>query len=385
MATKMKTDKASENDKAHKRTRVSQSDVPAHGLTDALRVANAIAESYASDPTSPLDVAAAMGLTPTSSNFKMLAGASIAYGLTDGGYNVAQISLTELGRRITSPLEEGDDDQAKREALQKPRVIGEFLAKYDQKQLPRPDIAINVLATMNCPRERANDIFELIVTEAEALGLVQDIKGKKFVNLRGSAKGQPSNENIKDVDGNESLDPPDQEGAVLAERVPQNTPVPPAAPSAIDYKSKRVFITHGRDQGFVQPIKKLLSFGEMEAVVSVEKQSVSKPVPEKVMADMRSCGAAIIHVDAENRVMDTDANEHIMLNSNVLIEIGAAMALYGQRFILLVRDGVKLPSNLQGLYEVRYSGDALDGDATIKLMEAINALKAERGVKLQND
>ena len=59
----------------------------------------------------------------------------------------------------------------------------------------------------------------------------------------------------------------------------------------------------------------------------------------------------------------------------MLIEIGAAMALYGRRFILLVKEGIKLPSNLQGLYEVRYRGDALDGDATIKLLEAINDIK----------
>jgi predicted nucleotide-binding protein len=42
---------------------------------------------------------------------------------------------------------------------------------------------------------------------------------------------------------------------------------------------------------------------------------------------------------------------------------------------LLVKDGVKLPSNLQGLYEVRYQGDALDGGTTIKLMKAINEMK----------
>ena len=51
------------------------------------------------------------------------------------------------------------------------------------------------------------------------------------------------------------------------------------------------------------------------------------------------------------------------------------MALFGRRFILLVREGVELPSNLQGLYEVRYTGDALDGDAIVKLLEAINDIK----------
>lgn len=66
-----------------------------------------------------------------------------------------------------------------------------------------------------------------------------------------------------------------------------------------------------------------------------------------------------------------------MLNSNVLIEIGAAMALYGRRFILLVKEGITLPSNLQGLYQVRYVGETLDGDATIRLLKAINELKKE--------
>jgi predicted nucleotide-binding protein len=59
----------------------------------------------------------------------------------------------------------------------------------------------------------------------------------------------------------------------------------------------------------------------------------------------------------------------------VLIEIGAAMAFYGQRFILLVREGVRLPSNLQGLYEVGYDGDTLDANATIALLDAIKDIK----------
>lgn len=61
--------------------------------------------------------------------------------------------------------------------------------------------------------------------------------------------------------------------------------------------------------------------------------------------------------------------EHKMLNQNVLIEIGAAMALYGRKFILLVEKDMTLPSNLQGLYEVRYTGTKLDYDATMKRHE----------------
>ena len=51
---------------------------------------------------------------------------------------------------------------------------------------------------------------------------------------------------------------------------------------------------------------------------------------------MRSCGAGVIHVGGEGKYLDADGNEHNKLNENVLIEIGAAMALYGKKVILLV-------------------------------------------------
>lgn len=306
-------------------------------------------------------------MSPSSGAFRTLTGAAIAYGLAEGGYNAVQISLTSLATRIVSPLEEGDDEIAKREAILRPRIIGEFLKKYDGKQIPKDDIAQNVVESLGVPRDRTRDVFEMIVSEADQLGLITTIKDKKYVNLRGGSSPGASEVKLS----SSSVDPEaeDTEDILLPEP-------PKLAPKATSASTRRVFITHGKNKAFIEPIKKLLSFGELEPVVSVESQSVSQPVPEKVMAEMRSCSAAIIHVAGEQTLIDAEANQHVILNPNVLIEIGAAMALYGRRFILLVKEGVKLPSNLQGLFEVRYSADPLDGDATIRLMEAINALKA---------
>lgn len=36
-----------------------------------------------------------------------------------------------------------------------------------------------------------------------------------------------------------------------------------------------------------------------------------------------------------------------------------------------------LPSNLQGLYEIRYEGDRLDYEATMKLLEAFNEFRGQ--------
>src|SRR5689334_16107691 len=131
-----------------KRKYLSQSDVPAFPLSQAIRVPQAIADQYGKSPTKPLRVAQALNVQPTSSQFRMVCGASIAYGLTEGGYNSEQITITPLGRRIVAPTKEGDDIVAKREAFFRPRVVNEFLTRYNESKLPNDNIAANVLEEM---------------------------------------------------------------------------------------------------------------------------------------------------------------------------------------------------------------------------------------------
>jgi predicted nucleotide-binding protein len=364
------------------RAYLSQEDVPAYSIVDALRVPQAIIENYGSSATAPIDVASALNLQPSSSLFRMLCGAALAYGLTSASAKASSISLTELSKRILTPLAEGDNLIAMREAVMKPRVLKEFLTKYAGNAVPREDIGHNVLKTMGVPSDRVAGVWTLILETAEGVGYIRKINGKSYVHLGAG----PVPASLPSPDGREfgstiSDSPPESPTDLAAAQplgtVSASTSATSDAPRAkVTAENRKVFITHGKNMALIEPIKKLLGFGEMIPVVSVEKQSVSMPVPDKVMSDMRECAAAIIHVDGEQQLIDKEANEHTVINPNVLIEIGAAMALYGRRFILLVRDGVKLPSNLQGLYEVRYQGDSLDGNVTIKLFEAISAMKS---------
>ncbi|RXN91385.1 hypothetical protein C7R54_09535 [Achromobacter aloeverae] len=304
--------------------------------------------------------------------------------------------VTDLAKRILRPKVEGMDIQARREAVLQPRVFGDFLRQYDGHPFPRQDIAMNVLEEMGVPRDKAPQILERIDASARAVGFIEEIRGKSYVSLNGAANqsSAPISEEQETVSADQteaaymefdSSVPEEQQQSTSAPHIPVSKlsgPLPVQPPStalataiADDERRRKVFVTHGKNRELVEPIKRLLEFGELVPVVSVERQSVSKPVPEKVMDDMRMCGAAIIHVDADRALVDAEGVEHLMLNPNVLIEIGAAMAFYGRRFILLVRDGVKLPSNLQGLYEVRYVDDKLDANATIKLLEAIKDIK----------
>lgn len=380
MAKGKNQSKSTTKSEPSKRTYIKQSDVPLMSVDEALRIPQAILDHYAGKPTQPLYVAKALNIDPKGAQLKFLSGAAIAYGLIDGGAQATSMSLTELAKRILRPKQEGADLAARREAVLTPRIFKEFLTNYEGHPFPRPDIAVNVLEDMGVPREKAEEVLQRIESSARSVGFVEEIKGKLYVSLQGSSAPTGS-----DHAGNEETEEKQEEEKPEVKIEPEKPITPPrvtfpkatalATAIADDERRKRVFITHGQNRELVEPIKKLLEYGELIPVVSVDRQSVSKPVPEKVMDDMRACGAAIIHVDADKTITDKTDQEHVIINPNVLIEIGAAMAFYGRRFILLVRDGVKLPSNLQGLYEVRYTNETLDATATIKLLEAIKDIK----------
>jgi predicted nucleotide-binding protein len=362
--------------KAKRAAPLSQSDVPAYTLTDALRVAETLRDEFAKQATSPLDLAVALDISPGSSAYKMLTGAAVAYGLTDGAAQASSISLTELGRRAVSPTEEGEDLQAYREAVLKPRIIREFLEKYNSSPLPtNRQIALNVIEQMGVPAQSTERAYDMIVSNAEALGLLIEHKGKKYVRLEPSASTRDltradSNGQVVDQ-GTSSPAVSDNGNSYDVEDAPAIHVKAPTDPVT----NNRVFITHGKNHKVVEQLKKILTFGKFEPVVSFENQTVAKPIPDKVMDDMRSCSAAIVHVGAERKLIDENGDPHTQINYNVLIEIGAAMALYNRRFVLLVERGVELPSNLQGLYEVRYEGEQLDHEATMKLLEAFNEFR----------
>lgn len=173
---------------------LSQSDVPSYSLEDAIQVIVAIGDNYAGKPTRPLDVAAALGMPPSSTRFRMTAGAALAYGLTTGGAFAPEIGLTPLGARIVRPMIEGDDIAAKREALLKPRVVGEFLRKYDNAPLPSDAIAKNVLQEAGVPPERLAKVLKFILDSAAAVGFLREISNKRYVDLAGTQLTTPGAE-----------------------------------------------------------------------------------------------------------------------------------------------------------------------------------------------
>lgn len=341
-------------------------------MEEALKVPNAIVDNFGGKPTAPFQVALSIDSTQGSSYWRTLSGSAIAYGLTDGGSNSAKISLTELAIRIISPTEEGTDKMALVEASLKPSILKQFYAKYNNSKFPKDNIAENVLKLdFNVAPEDTSKVLEVIKTNGNFVGIIHETKTGPYV-YADEPNLSASNNDIrieKDLTNEIEDKLPDELAQKLNLKKPSNLE---DIISSKNIGKPRVFISHGKNKKVVEQLKEILTFGQFDVSVSVDKETTAIPVPDKVFSDMRDCNAAVIHVESEMELLDRDGNIHYVINENVLIEIGAAMALYGKKFILLCENSVKLPSNLQGLYRCNYEGKELSYEATMKLLKAFN-------------
>jgi Predicted nucleotide-binding protein containing TIR-like domain len=133
-------------------------------------------------------------------------------------------------------------------------------------------------------------------------------------------------------------------------------------------RSPRVFITCRASGKILEQVRELVVFGQFEPIAFRRQGTATAPLLSSLMEQMRGCDTAIVEVDAN--ILPCEAEPRIP--ADVLIEIGAAMALYGRNFVLLLEDSVALPLNLQGLCECRYRGDELNMPAMMELLRAFS-------------
>jgi hypothetical protein len=116
-----------------------QSEFPLVSLQQAQKIAAAIVDNFASEGGSPPDVALAIGISPTSSAWPSLAGASIAYGLTAGGVNANAMTITDLGKKLVAPeLRRGGHNRSARSDHEATSDEG-ILREIPEGQIPERD------------------------------------------------------------------------------------------------------------------------------------------------------------------------------------------------------------------------------------------------------
>ena len=357
-----------------KQTRLSQSKCPSVPIEDVLIIPKAIKDNFAGQAAAPLLLAEACNISPTSSNWRMLTGAAVAYGVTTGAYNSKNISLTTLGERIVAPLKEGDDIIALKEAVMLPSILSDFYKQFDNNKLPRTDIAHNILVSKGVPKDKVEITWDILRNNAKKAQILRVISGNEYIIIDNTIT-TTTPEDIEE-DHFDSIGADETIPTEVLDKM--NITKPDATVEKVSVKKDKpnIFISHGKNNAIiVGQLKELLAYGQMEPIVSVERETTAISVPEKVFDDMRSCDAGIIHIDLEEIPFGDGDQKVSRLNENVLIEIGAAIALYDKRVILLCKKGTSLPSNLQGLYRCEYEGNQLDYKSTMKLLKTMQELR----------
>lgn len=342
-----------------KRAYISQSDVPNNSLEDALRVPRALIDNYAGKTATPLQVASALDMSPQSGTFRNLCGSAIAYGLTTGGYNAKEITVEPLSKRILEPLAEGDDLIAKREAALRPRILGEFIRKYENSPLPRRDIALNVLVDMGVPRARTESVYTLILDTAEAVGLICEIKGKQYIDLSGMRVAEKLQGVTSDTEESEELPP------VL----PLDTSS--GITSARKELGQAIFVAHGKNKKPLEQLKRILDQFRIPYKVAIEEPNLGRPIGTKVKEIMESCNCAILIFTSDEEFQDKNGNSVWRPSENVVYELGASGYLYGSRIVILKEETVEFPTNFRDLGYISFAKDQLEAKSMDVLKELI--------------
>ena len=350
-----------EDNKKKSNSRLNQSDIPSVKFSEALRIPIALRENYALKPATPLDVGVAIGIAPTSGGFRTLTGAAIAFGLTNGGYNASEIALTELGKRIVAPTTEGEDEIAKLEAFEKPRVIREFVVKYNGGKLPASkQIGQNVLHNMGVPYEATERAYDLLLTGLRELGYTREMNGSLFVQRPQKGQVLPKSTGYEETEEQSDMGFSDQ--ATPAIEPPKTTPIKPSA----------IFLGHGKNKKPLDQLIKILDEYKIPHKEAVAEANAGRPIPTKVADTMRECGAAILVFTADEKFKDEADNEIWRPSENVVYELGAASVLYDNKIVIFKEEGVTLASNFSGIGYIGFEKDKLNDKGIELFRELVN-------------
>jgi predicted nucleotide-binding protein len=139
--------------------------------------------------------------------------------------------------------------------------------------------------------------------------------------------------------------------------------------------SNVIFVGHSKNKGIRGAIERAVGLAGMEARIEVKRETTAVSMAGKVFDGMREASGAVINVSLDEAEIVEGCPPRI--NENVLTEIGGALALFGERVVLVWDKRLEVPSNLKGLFVTDYEGDALGAEETLDLLDALQKLRAK--------
>lgn len=336
---------------------------PPLGFAEALRVPRVIQDEASGMEVSRLTLAELLNVSPASSNFRELVASSRFYGLTNGGINADEFSLTPLGNEAT-----GGDEVAQvtayKQAVMNVAPYKTFFAAFSNKKIPSATAFKEFLTrSAGVAAERADECMQFILADAQTAGLVRLMKGgAHYVELSGT----PSTSVDDDEEADDTLDL-DAVDAVGLEPKDEGDKTPGAdapTPLSRDGQPKKVFIAHGKNRTPLDQLKNALDTFKVRYAVAIDEPNAGRPISRKVAALMRDeCSSGIFIFTADERFVrelaSGETEEVWRPSENVVFELGAASILYENRIVIFKEKGVTFPSDFSDLGYIEFEKDQL--------------------------
>lgn len=300
------------NQGSSRRTRLVRP-YPIHTLEVALSVARAIQESNGGLPFERKDLASALGTTPSSSGYTMKLNSSVKYGLTQGGYNDALITLTPLGESIVAPREQAEVRQSLINAAMTPDLFLRFYNLLERRRLPEDTYVHNTIhRELNVRSSLVEECLGIIKANGIYTGIIRRNGDALWVAV----------EEARQIAGKHGVAPePRLDSLIGAQDSPVSVTMQRSGPS-------KIFIGCNRLSGAVDMVQQVLHEFEIPHVVAQWEKGDPRPVPESVAEKMRDCTAGIVVFSGEGEP-----------SRSTCFQLGAASALYGERVVAIMETG----------------------------------------------
>lgn len=304
-----------------KRTRISRP-YPQHKLREVMEITRFIHEKNAGLPFDRVRLAKAMGTTPASSAFMMKLNSSAKYGLTEGGYSDARISLTGLGEKAAKA-----DPVALIEAAMRPETFRAFYELLDGKRIPGSEEASGIIIDdIGIPESLASEFLEIVVRNGELIGIVTEAGNSHYVSLADlTVQASPASKTSS------AKVPPHKEPTTTDNRIPGEPRQP-----AIDRKANgRLLVAHSGAGAIADRIVRTLDgFSIPHSVVEIDPID-SSPLSAEWANGMDGCSGAIIVMAGPSRVVSTPGVASSR-TSKMLLQLGAAVDRFRDQVVMVV-------------------------------------------------
>jgi predicted nucleotide-binding protein len=345
---------------------------PKHSLEASLVVAQRIQDEMGGKPMNRLLLADALGLSPSSSNFREILSSSYKYGLTEGTEKAGEISLTPVGEAAT-----GQDAikrlTALRTAALRSQVFGPFFRDYGNKRIPSAEMLPKVLhASYKVPRDLASECAALIEANGRFVEIIREIGGSPHILLEGEVAKLGKADGVADVKNNsDGGNAEDEAPDAQLTPMPEAQPVSPSSSSPTSGTHKPIFVAHGKNKAPLQQLQALLTTFQIPHKVVIDEANLGRPISQKVRDTLQECGSAILIFTLDEEFLDKNGVEIWRPSENVIYELGATSYLYGDRIVIFKEKGIHFPTNFQNIGYIEFENNDIQARTADLLKELI--------------